>query len=104
MDVLVNASEREPFGLVLLEAMALSTPVVAFAAAGPLEIVEPEVSGLLLTGEPRAALVAALARLAADPALRQRLAEAGHARYDEQFSPERLTAQLAGEIVALAAA
>ena len=102
MDVLVNASAREPFGLVLLEAMAVSTPVVAFAAGGPLEIVEPEVSGVLLSGEPRAALVDALARLAADPQLRRRLAEAGRDRFDAEFSAERLTRKLSDDIVRLA--
>ncbi len=48
MDVLVNASDDEPFGIVLLEAMALGVPVVAPASAGPLEIVEPDISGVLV--------------------------------------------------------
>src|SRR5215210_2422094 len=40
MDVMANASDHEPFGVVLLEAMALGVPVVAVAAGGPAEIVE----------------------------------------------------------------
>jgi glycosyltransferase involved in cell wall biosynthesis len=47
MDVVVHASDREPFGLVVLEAMALGKPVVAGAAGGPTEIITDGVDGLL---------------------------------------------------------
>ncbi|HSX23151.1 MAG TPA: glycosyltransferase, partial [Gaiellaceae bacterium] len=39
LDVAVHASFGEPFGLALLEAMAIGTPLVAAADGGPLEIV-----------------------------------------------------------------
>jgi glycosyltransferase involved in cell wall biosynthesis len=103
MDVLVNASAAEPFGMTLLEAMALAVPVVAYAAGGPIEIVEPEVSGILLEGEPKAALVAALERLASGPELRRRLAGGGRERFETQFAPDRLVARLEAEIEQLAA-
>ena len=45
MDVMANASDHEPFGIVLLEAMALGVPVVAVAAGGPAEIIEDGVVG-----------------------------------------------------------
>jgi SAM-dependent methyltransferase len=52
LDVVVHASRGEPFGLVLVEAMALGRPLVAAAEGGPLEIVEDGQSGLLVpTGD-----------------------------------------------------
>ena len=48
MDVMVNASDPEPFGLVLLEALAVRRPVVAVARGGPAEIVEDGVTGTLV--------------------------------------------------------
>ncbi|MEM8599460.1 MAG: glycosyltransferase [Bacteroidota bacterium] len=88
-DVLVHASTGpEPFGMVILEGMALGKPVVATAHGGPLEIVTPE-SGLLVPpGEPDA-LADVLRRLAADPAARAHLADGARARA-AQFSTERL--------------
>jgi glycosyltransferase involved in cell wall biosynthesis len=47
LDVCVLTSTREPFGLVLLEAMAAGTPVVATRVEGPLEIVQDAKTGFL---------------------------------------------------------
>ncbi|KPJ64257.1 hypothetical protein AMK68_01995 [candidate division KD3-62 bacterium DG_56] len=47
-DVLLHPTECEPFGRVILEAMALAKPVVAANAAGPAEIIEHSLSGLLV--------------------------------------------------------
>jgi len=56
MDILVHTSiAPEPFGLVILEGMALAKPVVCTAHGGPLEIVEDGVSGFLVPpGDPEA--------------------------------------------------
>jgi glycosyltransferase involved in cell wall biosynthesis len=48
IDVLVVASESEPFGLTALEAQASGTPVIGTDAGGLPEFVEHEVSGLLV--------------------------------------------------------
>jgi len=46
-DVLVIASEAEPFGLSILESMSLGTPVVAANSGGPREIIDDGVTGFL---------------------------------------------------------
>lgn len=80
-DIAVHCSVTpEPFGQVVVEAMRAGCAVVAAAAGGPLEIVRPEVDGLLVPPGDPAALAAALDRLIADPALRARLAGAGRER------------------------
>ncbi|HYL70952.1 MAG TPA: glycosyltransferase, partial [Candidatus Dormibacteraeota bacterium] len=77
MDVLVNASDPEPFGIVLLEGMARGVPVVAVNSGGPGEFVEHGESGLLASsGEPQA-LADALQPLLRSPETRKRIGEAG---------------------------
>jgi D-inositol-3-phosphate glycosyltransferase len=59
-DVLVLASDHEPFGQVLVEAMACGVPAVAVAAGGPKEIVRDGVTGWLAPPQQVDALAAAL--------------------------------------------
>jgi glycosyltransferase involved in cell wall biosynthesis len=65
--------------VVLLEAMASRTPVVATRVGGNAELIEGGENGLLVPPDDPAALAAALAALAGDPALARGLAEAGRA-------------------------
>jgi glycosyltransferase involved in cell wall biosynthesis len=67
MDVVVHASDREPFGIVVIEAMALGKPVVAGAAGGPAEVITDDVDGLLAPYGAPAALAAAITRFLDDP-------------------------------------
>jgi len=86
MDILVNASEAEPFGIVLLEAMARGVAVVAVGAGGPTEIVEHRKSGVLaVCGDPTA-LADALESLLVSPDLRDAIARAGRDRFMEHFT------------------
>jgi len=80
MDVVVHTSQREPFGMVVIEAMALGKPVLAAAEGGPSEIVTPGVDGLLAPHGDRPALTAALQRLLADAPLREALGAAAARR------------------------
>jgi glycosyltransferase involved in cell wall biosynthesis len=79
-DVVVHASTiPEPFGLVVVEAMALGKAVIASAIGGPAEVVRPG-SGLLFDPNDAGALADQLTRVARDPALRDRLGAAGRER------------------------
>jgi glycosyltransferase involved in cell wall biosynthesis len=99
MDAVVNPSLAEPFGIVLLEAMSLGKPVVAFASAGPLEIVQPGVSGLLVQEESGVqGLVMALDRLLDDPELCRRLGAGARRRFAERFTARRMTEALCREL------
>lgn len=92
--VYVQPSRVEPFGLAVLEAMAVGTPVVASATGGLREIVEPERSGLLVPPEDPAALATAIDRVLTDKALAARLATEGRRRATEDFSEERMLTEL----------
>ncbi len=55
MDVFIHASDNEPFGIVIIEAMALGKSVVAANSGGPTEIITDGVNGLLTPyGDPDA--------------------------------------------------
>jgi glycosyltransferase involved in cell wall biosynthesis len=86
-DVAVHASiTPEPFGLVVIEAMALGTPVVASDAGGPSETITHGVDGILVPAGDISALAKALQLLAADPALRDKLARSAR-RAAASYSP-----------------
>ena len=75
----VLPSRHEPMGIVNLEAMAAGKAVVASRVGGVPELVQDDQNGLLVPAEDAPALAAAMRRLITDPALRDRLGEAGHA-------------------------
>lgn len=78
-DIFVLNSTYEGLPHVVVEAMQLGVPVVATAVGGTPELIRDGVNGRLIPAGDDDALVAALAALAADPALRQRLAQAARA-------------------------
>jgi glycosyltransferase involved in cell wall biosynthesis len=78
MDILVHASVTpEPFGQVVVEGMAAGLAVIASAAGGPLEVIEPGIDGLLVDPGDVSALAAAMQRLVRDRSLRTRLQRQG---------------------------
>lgn len=66
-DVLVLPSRQEPFGLVLLEAGLLGTPIVASEVDGIPEVLPSDDYGLLVRPEDPGALAEAIQRVLADP-------------------------------------
>jgi glycosyltransferase involved in cell wall biosynthesis len=85
-DILVNASDPEPFGIVLLEGMSRGVAVVAVDSGGPAEFIENGHTGQLArSGEPRA-LADALEPLLASAAQRQAIAAAGRESFMCDFT------------------
>lgn len=81
----------ESFGVVLIEAFAAGTPVVASALDGYRNVATDDVNALLVEPGDVAQLAGALTRVLDDPALASRLRTAGQARADE-FSMRTLAA------------
>jgi glycosyltransferase involved in cell wall biosynthesis len=88
LDVAVLPSYREAQGLSILEAMALSRPVVASAVGGIPEMIEHGRTGLLVPPRNPAALAASLVRLLTDHPYADTLARAGHDLVYERFCVE----------------
>jgi len=78
----------EPFGLVLIEAMARGKAVVASRAGGPMEIVGDGDTGLLVAPGDTEALAAAMRLLLGDAELAARMGRAGAARCAASFSAD----------------
>ncbi|HEX8977692.1 MAG TPA: glycosyltransferase [Solirubrobacteraceae bacterium] len=85
---LLHCAPAEPFGLVILEALAAGRPVVVPDAAGPREIVDPECAELYPAGDARAG-AEALVRVLGDPARARTMGTAGRARVEARFTAAR---------------
>lgn len=94
LDIFVHTGERETFGQTLQEAMAAGVPVIAPAAGGPLDLVEPGHNGLLYPPGDDDVLRHLVNRLARDPLGRRRLGSAG-----QQFVATRSWRALGDELV-----
>lgn len=95
MEIAVHASvEPEPFGIVILEAMALRKPVIASAVGGPLDIVVDGETGFLTPAGDSAALASRIVELLSDPARAVKFGENGHRRFSDLFTAERNARQL----------
>lgn len=91
--VVARDGDRDGIPNVVGEALACGVPVVATTAGGLPELVEDGTNGLVVPEAAPAALAAALARLAAAPALREALAprarELAAARFDAKANVAR---------------
>ena len=97
LDVVVHASILpEPFGMVLIEAMALKKPVVATRAGGPLEIIEDGASGILVESGDSEGLADAILRLLENPSLANQMGCAGRERVDGMFPLSQAMKEITG--------
>ena len=91
LDVLVHASIRpEPFGRVVIEAMACGVPVVAARSGGVLEIVTHEKTGLLVEPRDVDGIARAVGRILRDSSLRESLVREGLEVVERQFTVQRM--------------
>jgi glycosyltransferase involved in cell wall biosynthesis len=86
----VLSSRSEGFPRSVLEAMRAGLPVVASDVGGVGESVTDGVNGLLVPAESPEALAAALGKLMAEPALRQRMGAAARATFETRFRWESM--------------
>jgi len=93
-DIFVLPSVREPFGRVIIEAMATGRPVVATDSGGVPEIVVDGQTGLLVPPEDAQSLMGAIETLLADSQCAQQMGAEGLARTRQLFSTDRVAQQV----------
>jgi len=90
MDVVVHASTKpEPFGMVLIEAMAMGKPVVATRAGGPIDVVIDGETGILVEIADTIEMGAAITELLINPLLAKTMGQKGKIRVAELFCKEK---------------
>ncbi len=95
MDVVVHASiTPEPFGMVLIEGMAMGKPVIATKMGGPLDIVEHGCSGFLVAPGDVNEMAEAIRLLINDHELAVVMGQNGKDRVTKLFSKERYASQV----------
>ena len=94
-DVIVLASVREQFGLVLVEGMACGLPAIAVDRFGPAEIVEDGRTGWLVEPDDEADLARALCQAVDTPSERARRGNAARRAALARWSWPALAARLA---------
>jgi len=105
-DLFVLPAKAEPFGLVLLEAMALGRPVIATRAGGPLDIVVDGLTGRLVEPMNPKVMAQAIIESLRDRQWLDRAGQAGRRRFEERFTAERMamaTQAIYGRVLAGAA-
>jgi glycosyltransferase involved in cell wall biosynthesis len=94
LDVMIHASTRpEPFGRVIVEAMAVGVPVIAARDGGVPEIITNGLNGLLATSGDAPSYLVQLENLLGSPELSLRLTQNAIATVRERFNLERVCGQ-----------
>lgn len=93
-DCVVLATAEETFGLVLIEAMRVSVPIVGTNCGGVPEIITHELTGLLFEPDDAEGLYKCLLTLKMDGDARKKMAEAGEEKARRLFATEDHFVQL----------
>jgi glycosyltransferase involved in cell wall biosynthesis len=100
LDVMVHASvQPEPFGQVLLEAMAEGRPVVATTGGGVSEIVDDKVTGLLVPPRNSDDLAEAITTILRDKDKADRMGEAGLRKVQQSFTVDLMARGIETEML-----
>jgi glycosyltransferase involved in cell wall biosynthesis len=89
-DIVVHSSsEPEPFGRVIVEAMAAGRPVVATAAGGVLDIIEDQVTGLLVPPKNATLMAKAIQQLLQNRDQAEMIGQRAQQKAQRRFSVEQ---------------
>jgi glycosyltransferase involved in cell wall biosynthesis len=94
MQIFVLPSLREPFGLVLLEAMATRIPVIATSAGGPLDFIQSDYNGILVPRADPQAIAAKIDFLLSNPDQSQMMAQRGYETAESKFNIKETAREL----------
>lgn len=89
MDIFVLPSENEGLPRVILEAMLMAKPVVAYNVTGPSELVVDGETGFLVSVKETDMFANALSKLVASDNLRRGMGEKGRMRVIERFAIDK---------------
>lgn len=94
-DVIVHASIKpEPFGMVLIEGMAMNKPIVAIKSAGPMDIVIDGQTGFLVEMGNIRQMSKAIIQLLEDEELAKKMGQKGRERVRDYYCKERYADQM----------
>lgn len=92
-DVFALPSPAEPFGLALLESMALGIPTVATSVGGPPEILDSGKAGWLVAPNDPTQMAEAIHRILQEPGLASEFSHRGRQRFLEHFTARKMALQ-----------
>ncbi len=94
MDIFAFPSHAEAFGLVVIEAMAASLPIVSSRCDGILDIVQDNQTGILVEAKNAGELTEAVRKLIIDTELRTAFGKNGRQRVEQNFTINRTIDQV----------
>lgn len=97
--VFVLASIEEPLGVVIMEAMAMSVPVVATNAGGVPELVENGFDGILVPPKDSLAICKAILGIAESPGIAMKLSANGRSKIERSFNHKISAHAIADEVI-----
>lgn len=94
INCLVHTAEREPFGRVIIEAMAHKIPVITVDSCGPSEIIQNGKTGILVQPNDIEGLSDTMLKIAQDIQFANKLATAGYEHVISNFTADKTAAHI----------